>query len=85
MPSRHENCLFFLRPMLMSVGDLIAEVQREDPGVTASVLSKGTTLRQSAAHLNDRIFATLVEPFVLQTSLTGCSNQLLCRSARQVG
>ncbi|XP_071768038.1 calcium uniporter protein, mitochondrial-like [Centroberyx gerrardi] len=40
LPSRSEKCLFFLRPMLMSVGDLIADLQREDPGVTASVLSK---------------------------------------------
>lgn len=40
MPSRNEKCLFFLRPMLMSVGDLITDLRREDPGVTASVLSK---------------------------------------------
>ncbi|XP_029297438.1 calcium uniporter regulatory subunit MCUb, mitochondrial-like [Cottoperca gobio] len=40
LPSRHEKCLFFLRPMLMSVGDLIADLQREDPGATTSVFSK---------------------------------------------
>ncbi|KAK5865602.1 hypothetical protein PBY51_019861 [Eleginops maclovinus] len=40
LPSRDEKCLFFLRPMLMSVGDLIADLQREDPGATASVLSE---------------------------------------------
>ncbi|XP_074553874.1 calcium uniporter protein, mitochondrial-like [Halichoeres trimaculatus] len=40
LPSRNENCLFYLRPMLMSVGDLITDLQREDPGVTASVSSK---------------------------------------------
>ncbi|CAK6958557.1 calcium uniporter regulatory subunit MCUb%2C mitochondrial-like [Scomber scombrus] len=40
LPSRSENCLFFLRPMLMSVGDLIDDLQREDPGAAASVLSK---------------------------------------------
>lgn len=40
LPSRKETCLFFLRPMLMSVGDLITDLQREDPGVTASVLDK---------------------------------------------
>lgn len=40
LPSRNEKCLFFLRPMLMSVGDLIADLQKEDPGVRASVLSK---------------------------------------------
>ncbi|XP_041821540.1 calcium uniporter protein, mitochondrial-like [Chelmon rostratus] len=40
LPSRSEKCLFFLRPMLMSVGDLITDLQREDPGATASILSK---------------------------------------------
>lgn len=40
LPSRNEKCLFFLRPMLMNVGDLIADLQKEDPGVRASVLSK---------------------------------------------
>ncbi|CAJ1052402.1 calcium uniporter protein%2C mitochondrial-like [Xyrichtys novacula] len=39
LPSRNENCLFYLRPMLMSVGDLITDLKREDPGVTASILS----------------------------------------------
>lgn len=40
LPSRNEKCVFFLRPMLMNVGDLIADLQKEDPGVRASVLSK---------------------------------------------
>ncbi|XP_042250891.1 calcium uniporter protein, mitochondrial-like [Thunnus maccoyii] len=40
LPSRKEKCLFFLRPMLMSVGDLIDDLQREDPGAAASVLSQ---------------------------------------------
>ncbi|XP_029950407.1 calcium uniporter protein, mitochondrial-like [Salarias fasciatus] len=40
LPSRNEQCLFFLRPMLMTVGDLIADLQREDPGAMASVLSR---------------------------------------------
>ncbi|XP_028302058.1 calcium uniporter protein, mitochondrial-like [Gouania willdenowi] len=40
LPSRSEQCLFFLRPMLMTVGDLIADLQREDPGVVASVFSQ---------------------------------------------
>ncbi|XP_019956799.2 calcium uniporter regulatory subunit MCUb, mitochondrial-like [Paralichthys olivaceus] len=40
LPSRNEKCLFFLRPMLMSVGDLITDLQREDPGATASIFSK---------------------------------------------
>ncbi|XP_049576673.1 calcium uniporter protein, mitochondrial [Syngnathus scovelli] len=37
---RSETCLFFLQPMLMTVGNLISELQREDPGATATVLSK---------------------------------------------
>lgn len=41
LPSRNEKCLFFLRPMLMNVGDLIADLQKEDPGVSATVVSKG--------------------------------------------
>ncbi|XP_059903551.1 calcium uniporter protein, mitochondrial [Gadus macrocephalus] len=41
LPSRKEKCLFFLKPMLMSVGDLIADLQKEDHGIqTASVFSK---------------------------------------------
>ncbi|XP_077379642.1 calcium uniporter protein, mitochondrial-like isoform X1 [Festucalex cinctus] len=37
---RSETCLFFLQPMLMTVGNLVSELQREDPGATATVLSK---------------------------------------------
>ncbi|KAM6940338.1 calcium uniporter protein, mitochondrial-like [Xenentodon cancila] len=40
LPSRNEKCLFFLRPMSMSVGDLIADLQREDSGAAVSVFSK---------------------------------------------
>ncbi|XP_020786200.1 calcium uniporter protein, mitochondrial [Boleophthalmus pectinirostris] len=40
LPSRNEKCVFYLRPMLMNAGDLINDLQKEDPGVTASVLSK---------------------------------------------
>ncbi|KAK2817147.1 hypothetical protein Q5P01_025338 [Channa striata] len=39
LPSRNEKCLFYLRPMLMSVGELIGDLQKEDPGVAASVFS----------------------------------------------
>lgn len=39
LPSRNEKCLFFLHPMLMTVGDLISDLQREDSGATASFLS----------------------------------------------
>lgn len=44
LPSRKEKCRFFLQPMLMSIGDLIADMQKEDPGVTASVLSQGESV-----------------------------------------
>lgn len=40
LPSRNENCLFYLRPMLMTVGDLITDLQKEDPGVNASISSE---------------------------------------------
>uniref|UniRef100_A0A1A8LB62 Calcium uniporter protein n=1 Tax=Nothobranchius pienaari TaxID=704102 RepID=A0A1A8LB62_9TELE len=39
LPSRKEKCVFFLRPMLMTVGDLITELQKEDCGAVVSVLS----------------------------------------------
>lgn len=31
--------------MLMSIGDLVADMQKEDPGVTASVFSQGESAR----------------------------------------
>ncbi|KAI4879545.1 hypothetical protein NFI96_028567, partial [Prochilodus magdalenae] len=40
LPSRQEKCLFFLRPMLTTVGDLIQDIQKEDSGVlSASILT----------------------------------------------
>lgn len=40
LPSRQERCLFFLRPMIMTVGDLLNDLHREDPGAKATVLTK---------------------------------------------
>lgn len=60
LPSRKENCRFFLQPMLMSVGDLIADMQKEDPGVTASVLSPGEPVRAGPM-----AFFTPAKPFLL--------------------
>lgn len=68
LPSRNEKCLFYLRPMLMSVGDLIADLQREDPGAMASIFSKDgepvakTTLIDALLHkdfqlvINDAVY-----------------------------
>ncbi|XP_029610531.1 calcium uniporter regulatory subunit MCUb, mitochondrial [Salmo trutta] len=40
LPSRSELCQFSLRPMLMTVTDLLSDIQREDPGVAiAAVLN----------------------------------------------
>lgn len=42
LPSRKESCLFFLRPMLTTVGDFLRDVQKEDPGLRrAAVLTTG--------------------------------------------
>ncbi|XP_036372517.1 calcium uniporter protein, mitochondrial-like [Megalops cyprinoides] len=38
LPSRQEDCLFFLRPLLMNVGQFIEDVQREDPGVMSAAV-----------------------------------------------
>ncbi|KAL7889452.1 hypothetical protein AOLI_G00017100 [Acnodon oligacanthus] len=36
LPSRQEKCLFFLRPMLTTVSDLIHDIRREDSGVSSA-------------------------------------------------
>uniref|UniRef100_A0A4W5JKU2 Uncharacterized protein n=1 Tax=Hucho hucho TaxID=62062 RepID=A0A4W5JKU2_9TELE len=68
LPSRQESCLFFLRPMLMTVGDLIHDLQREDPGVTsASVLTKdGTRVANTTSidTLLDKDFQLLINDAV---------------------
>lgn len=38
----------------MNVGDLISDLQKEDPGATASILSKGRTPQLLAKHVPDR-------------------------------
>ncbi|XP_062334888.1 calcium uniporter regulatory subunit MCUb, mitochondrial-like [Osmerus eperlanus] len=40
LPSRQERCQFFLRPVVMTAGELLSELQKEDPGVTARLLTK---------------------------------------------
>ncbi|XP_069545467.1 calcium uniporter protein, mitochondrial-like [Brachyistius frenatus] len=80
LPSRNEKCLFFLRPMLMSVGDLIADLHREDPGVIASVLSKdgervaGTTLIDA---LLDKDFQLVLNDAVYNV----CAPEKVCTSS----
>ncbi|XP_022540278.2 calcium uniporter protein, mitochondrial [Astyanax mexicanus] len=36
LPSRQEKCLFFMRPMLTTVSDLIQDIQKEDSGVSSA-------------------------------------------------
>lgn len=80
MPSRNEKCLFFLRPMLMSVGDLIADLQREDPGAKASVLSEdgervaNTTLIDA---LVDKDFQLVINDAVHKV----CAPEKVCTSS----
>nr|XP_046272630.1 calcium uniporter regulatory subunit MCUb, mitochondrial-like isoform X2 [Scatophagus argus] len=80
LPSRNEKCLFFLRPMLMSVGDLITDLQREDPGVTASIFSKDgeriahTTLIDT---LLDKDFKLAINDAVYNV----CSPEKVCTSS----
>lgn len=80
LPSRNEKCLFYLRPMLMSVGDLIADLQREDPGATASILSMdgervaNTTLIES---LLDKDFQLAINDAVYNV----CSPEKVCTSS----
>ncbi|KAM7009143.1 calcium uniporter protein, mitochondrial-like [Tautogolabrus adspersus] len=80
LPSRNENCLFYLQPMLMSVGDLITDLQREDPGVTASILSKdeepvaNTTLIDA---LLDKDFKLVIN----NTVFSVCSPAKACTSS----
>lgn len=80
LPSRNEKCLFFLRPMLMSVGDLIADLRREDPGATASIFSKdgervaNTTLIDS---LLDKDFQLVINDAVYNVS----SPEKVCTSS----
>lgn len=56
--------------MLMSVGDMIADMQREDPGVTASVFSKG-----GSVHAGPMTFSTSLKTFLLQSCSTGVGRQ----------
>ncbi|XP_034544088.1 calcium uniporter protein, mitochondrial-like [Notolabrus celidotus] len=80
LPSRNENCLFYLRPMLMSVGDLLTDLQREDPGVTASVLSNdgegvaNTTLIEA---LLDNDFKLVINDAMYNV----CSPEKVCTSS----
>lgn len=80
LPSRNEKCLFFLRPMLMSVGDLITDLQREDPGAAASLLSMdgeriaNTTLIDS---LLDKDFQLAINDAVYNV----CSPEKVCTSS----
>lgn len=80
LPSRNEKCLFFLRPMLMSVGDLIGDLQKEDPGATASILSKdGERIANSTLidALLDKDFQLVINNAVYNV----CAPEKVCASA----
>ncbi|XP_028832765.1 calcium uniporter regulatory subunit MCUb, mitochondrial-like [Denticeps clupeoides] len=38
LPSKREKCVFFLRPMLMTINDLIQDLKKEDPGIESAVV-----------------------------------------------
>lgn len=80
LPSRNEKCLFFLRPMLMSVGDLIEDVQREDPGVTASIFSKDGE-RIAHTTLIDALLEKDFQLVINNTVHNVCSPEKVCTSS----
>ncbi|MBN3303815.1 MCUB protein, partial [Amia calva] len=49
LPSRKELCRFSLRPLLMTVGDFLQDVQREDKGVTFAAVLNTDGVRVSSA------------------------------------
>lgn len=72
LPSRKEKCAFFLKPMLMSVGDLIADLQKEDPGATASIYSKDGELVASSTLIHtllDKDFKLVINNAVYDVQL----------------
>ncbi|KAM9314387.1 calcium uniporter protein, mitochondrial-like [Pholidichthys leucotaenia] len=80
LPSRSEKCLFFLRPMLMSVGDLITDLQTEDSGATVSVFSKdGERIANSTLidSLLDKDFQLIINDAVYNVS----SPEKVCASS----
>lgn len=43
LPSRKERCQFTVKPMLMSVGDFLQDIQREDKAIeNVEVFTAGT-------------------------------------------
>ncbi|KAJ8281080.1 hypothetical protein GJAV_G00063280 [Gymnothorax javanicus] len=55
LPSRKEHCRFFLRPMLMNMGDLIEDIQREDGGVTFATVLTADGQKVSSTTLLDTL------------------------------
>uniref|UniRef100_A0A8C4XI85 Calcium uniporter regulatory subunit MCUb n=1 Tax=Erpetoichthys calabaricus TaxID=27687 RepID=A0A8C4XI85_ERPCA len=49
LPSRRETCRFSLKPLLMNVGDLLRDVQREDRGIESVAVLSPDGVRLSSA------------------------------------
>ncbi|XP_026883253.2 calcium uniporter regulatory subunit MCUb, mitochondrial-like [Electrophorus electricus] len=58
LPSRHETCLFFLRPMLTTVNDLLQDIHREDPGVTSASVLTPDGVKVASTTPMDRVLST---------------------------
>ncbi|XP_044045590.1 calcium uniporter protein, mitochondrial-like isoform X2 [Siniperca chuatsi] len=80
LPSRNEKCLFFLRPMLMNVGDLITDLQREDPGATASIYCKDGE-RVANTTLIDALLEKDFQLVINDAVYNVCSPEKVCTSS----
>lgn len=57
LPSRQEKCLFFMRPMLTTVSDLIQDIQKEDSGVSSASVFTTDDVRVASATPMDALLS----------------------------
>lgn len=81
LPSRKEKCLFFLRPMLMNVGDLISDLQKEDPGVTTASISSTDGERVANATLIDALLDKDFQLIINDEVYDVCAPEKVCTSS----